>query len=59
MTCQGCNREKKVFSWDDAVYSPPIKTIEDFQRLYMQDPTVFIEYAKNHANDRRNKGSTE
>ena len=72
MACQGCNRGKKDFfgrkvtKWPTIVeahgqlYSLFSQDSRDyFNKYHMQDPTIDIEYAKNHANDRRNKGSTD
>ena len=62
MTCQGCNRGKKVFSWVGGVVpSRPASRYGD--QIVPYDMESIAEHYRRisdyNANDRRNKGSTD
>ena len=58
MVCQGCNREKKVFSptQDNRPYNSPSHEILGVLRIF---PNAGVAISKDNDTHRRNKGSTD
>jgi hypothetical protein len=54
MTCQGCNKGKKLFL-DDAARLEALRQWKEDHPDYKSNEVIILH---NHANDRRNKGST-